>query len=277
MGYVKRFGDFCAAFAAFSAFMYLFCQYMAMDFKELEGFSEKIKFFFSNEPRRDYRSYLALLVLILLSFAVSVIFHKLPALTLGTASLPMILAVVMFDGEKLYERPMLYFVLLSVHFGGCLFECLRRDRQDRHRRSAIATDILGLCIMGFCLYILYISKDIVNIDFKDINIVERTLYSAVVYFDADLSWFRSIAIFFGAIVFLRIVLRDLYYIDAFLSLIPLGAAIWLWHTDGIPVFGSVVAVLTLLYAIARISVMLFCKPKCISEKDTEKGTAVVGS
>ena len=265
MSYVKRFGDFCAAFAAFSAAMYLFCQYMATDFKEIESIVEKLKYFFSNEPRKDYRSYLALLVLILLSFAVSVIFHKLPALTLAVSALPMSMLVTMFDSERVYERPMLFFVLLFVHMAGCLFECVRRDREDIHRRAAIATDLLGVSIIVFCLYVLYISKDIESVDFKTINLIERNLYSAVVYFEADLSWFKYIPVGFGVMIALRLILRDIYYLDAFISLVPLGTMIYLWNTEKIPVFGSTLTVLIFCYTVARITVMLFCKPKCIAE------------
>ena len=35
------------------------------------------------------------------------------------------------------------------------------------------------------------------------------------------------------------------------------------NADKIPVFGSTLTVLVCCYAVARISVMLFCKPKCI--------------
>ena len=266
MGYVKRFGDFCAAFAAFSVFMYLFCQYMAMDFKEIEGFMEKIKYFFSNEPRREYRYYLTLLVLLLISFAVSVIFHKLPWLTFAVSVLPMIQIIIMYDADEIYERPMLLIVLSSLHVFGCLFECIRRDRGDRRRRSALAVDIMGLAAAGFCLYILYISKDIANVEFEHISIIEKLLYYAVVYDGADMSLFRNIAICFGVLVTLRLALRDLYYIDAVLSLAPLGAVVYFWNRGDIPAFGSALALLTLVYALGRISVMIFCKPKCIDEK-----------
>ena len=46
MGHVKRFGDFCAAFAAFAAAMFMFRQFMGFDFGEVEGIIEKLKYFF---------------------------------------------------------------------------------------------------------------------------------------------------------------------------------------------------------------------------------------
>ena len=266
MGYGKRFGDFCAAFDAFSVFMYMFCQYMAMDFDEIEGIVAKLKYFISNEPRKEYRYFLTLFILFVLSFVVSTVFHRLPFLTLAVSVLPMIQIIVMFDGEKLYERPMLFIVLSALHIVGCLFECIRRDRDDRGRRAALAVDLLGLVAAGFCGYILYLSKDIADVDFTHISIIERTLYSAVVHFEADLSIFKYLAIGLCVAVVLRLVLRDLYYLDALLSLVPLGICIYKWNSGSISVFGSVLVMLTFVYAIGRISVMIFCKPKCIDEK-----------
>ena len=266
MGYGKRFGDFCAAFAAFSAFMYMFCQYMAMDLDEIEGIVAKLKYFISNEPRKEYRYYLTLFILLVVSFTVSTVFHRLPFLTLAVSVLPMIQIIVMFDGEKLYERPMLFVVLAALHMVGCLLECIRRDREDRGRRTALAVDLLGLAAAGFCGYILYLSRDIANVDFTHISIIEKTLYSAVVYFEADLSIFKYLAIGISVAVILRLILRDLYYLDALLSLVPLGVCIYRWNSGSIPVFGSTLAMLTFAYAIGRISVMIFCKPKCIDEK-----------
>ena len=161
---------------------------------------------------------------------------------------------------------MLFVVLATLHMVGCLLECIRRDREDRGRRTALAVDLLGLAAAGFCGYILYLSRDIANVDFTHISIIEKTLYSAVVYFEADLSFFKYIAIALCVAVVLRLILRDLYYVDALLSLVPLGICIYKWNSGSISVFGSALVMLTFVYAIGRISVMIFCKPKCIDEK-----------
>jgi len=268
MGYFKRFGDVCALFAAFSAFMYVFCQYMAYDFDEIVGTTEKLKYFFSNSPRKDYRFYLTLILLLLVSFIISTVFHKLPFLTLAAAALPIIQIVAMYDSERLYERPMLYLVLASVHAVGCLYECIRRDREDRGRRGAIATDLLGIVIVGFCLYVLYTSRGIANIEFENISLLELLLYNAFYLQTPDLSVFKYFAICYGVLAVLRMIWRDLYYVDAILSVFPFVASIYLWNSGKFAVFGSVAVSLTLMYAVSRISVMLCCKPKICAVKRT---------
>lgn len=262
MGHFKRFGDFFSAFGAFSAIMYLFCQYMAFDFKELEGITEKLKYFFSNEPRKDYRFYLPLVALFILSFVLSTALHKYPQLTLAVSVLPMIQVIAMLDAGKLYERPMLYVIAASVHICGCLYECIRRDREDRRRRAAIATDLLGLCAVGFCAYVLISSKDILELDHQKANIFESLLYQEFAYEPPELTVFKYAAVSFGVLVALRLALRDLYYLDALLSLVPFVGLVYFWNSGKIDVFGSVLTALALIYAAARLSVMLLCRPKC---------------
>ena len=271
MGHVKRFGDFCAAFAAFAAAMFMFRQFMGFDFGEVEGIIEKLKYFFSNEPRREYRYYLTLFLFFALSFAVSTAFHKLPFLTLAVTVLPMLQTVIMLDGNYIYERPMVFVVLSVLHSIGCLYECIRRDGEDKGHRAALALDLFGLSIAAFCGYILYASKGIADVEFEHISVIEKTLYSAVVYFEADLTWFKCMAIIFCALALVRLLLRDLYYVDAFLSLIPAAACTYFWFSDKIPVFGSALFALTVAYAMGRIAVMLFCKPR-LRGRDTNKET-----
>ncbi len=261
MGYFKRFGDFCAAFGAFSAIMYIFCQYMAFDFKELEGIGEKLKYFFSNEPRKDYRFYIPLILLFIISFTLSTLLHKYPQFTLAVSALPMIQIIAMLDADKLYERPMLYVVLSAAHICGSLFECIRRDREDNGRRAAFATDLLGLCAVGFCVYALITARGIADLDHQKANIFQSQLSMLLSYSAPDLSIFKYTAVCFGALAAIRLILRDLYYLDALLSVVPLVGLVYLWNSGDVPIFGSVIAALALIYVIARFSVMLLCKPK----------------
>lgn len=265
MGYFKRFGDFCAAFGVFAAVMYIFSQYMAFDFEEIESLTEKLKYFFSNEPRKDYRYYIPLILLLVISFTLSTLLHKYPQFTLAVSVLPMIQIITMLDGDKLYERPMLYVVLSGAHIAGCLFECIRRDREDNARRAAFAVDLLGLCAAGFCVYVLITADGIADLDHGKANIFETQLWMLLSYSAPDLGILKYTAVCFGVLVALRLILRDLYYLDALLSLIPLVSLVYLWNSEKIPIFGSVLVTLAFVYAISRFSVMLLCKPKIVNK------------
>ncbi len=258
MGYFKRFGDFCAAFGAFSAIMYLFCQYMAMDFKEIEGLREKLEYFFSNSPKKDYRFYLPLIAFFILSFVLSTCLHRHPEFTLAISVLPMLQAITMFDAEGLYERPMLYIVLSSVHICGCLFECIRRDREDGRMRSAFACNFLSLLISGFCLYILRISENIKDIDIQRSDIFKYKLWMLFEYDAPDMKLFIYAVVCFAVLALLSLIFRRLYYFDALLSLVPLIGSVYLWNSGRVDIFGATLVSLALIYAICRISVMLCC-------------------
>ena len=259
---VKRFGDFCAAFGAFAAFMYIFRQYMGMNFdEELEGITDKLKYFFSNEPVKEYRFYLALFIIFALSFVISTALHKFPYIPLAVSALPLIQTVIMFDEGYIYERPMVFVVLSAAHIICCIFECVRRDRDDRGRRTALALDLFGLCSVGFLGYIIYLSKGITEVDFTKINVIEKTLYEAIVYGEAELSGFWYAVIAISVTIVLRWIWQDLYFIDAALSLVLAGASVYFRTADKIPVFGATVCALTITYFLGRIAVMLFCKAK----------------
>ena len=260
MSYFKRFTDCCAGFALFSALMYLFTQFMAYTPKEEVSSLEKLKLFFSDAPTKDYKYYLPLIGLMALSLLVSLIFHRLPQVTFAVSLLPMLRLVSMYHSEKVYERPMLYFILGGLHIVGCLGECVRRDRIDRHRRSAFAVDLAGLLTAGFCLYLYRVAPTIATGDPYELSFFERKIYYGMA--DAPVLTFLWVtALLFAVLVLLRWLLRDLYYLDALLAIGPACYLIYLWYADRIPFHGDCIVTLAVIYAVARIIVMISCKPK----------------
>ncbi len=259
MTYFKRFTDFCAGFAAFSAGMYLFREFMEYTPKETLSLLEKAKLFLSNEPRKDYAVYVGLVGLLLLSLLVSLALHRFPTVAFAVSVLPMLRIASMFAADTLYERPMLYFVLGGLHTLGCLVECVRRDREDRRRRSALAADLCGLVGIGVCVRILRVAPTVSELPYVELNFFEKRMYFSAA--EAELSFFRALCILLAVGVLLRWLLRDLYYLDAAFSLVPLGYTIYHFYAKTIPFHGSMLFALTAVYALARIVIMLSCKPK----------------
>ncbi|MBE6547060.1 MAG: hypothetical protein E7668_06455 [Ruminococcaceae bacterium] len=259
MSYFKRFGDFCAGFAAFSAILYVFREFMEFTPKETVPLLEKLKLFFSDEPRREYRTYLILIGLLLLSLLISLLLHRFPYLSFATSVPPLLHIMLMYDAGLLYERPMLYFVLGGVHACGCLAECIRRDREDRRRRAAIAADLCGLVGMGLCGYVLRITPTIPDVPYGELNFFERQMYFSAA--QADLTLFRRLLILLAVTVALRWLLRDLYYLDAALAVGLFGYTLYHFYAKAFPFFGSMLLMLTAVYALSRVVIMLSCKPK----------------
>ena len=261
MGGFKRFGDFCAAFGAFAAFMYLFRQYMGYNFKEIEGIVEKLKFFLSDQPTKEYRFIFGLFLSFLIAFVISCAFHKLPFIALGASALPLAMTVIMFDGGYIYERPMVFVIMSVTHLSACLFECIRRDRYDRGRRASIGLDILGLMSSAFCGYVLSISKEIEMLDLPSANIIESTLYYAITRLEADISFLKYFAVALCISVVVSLILRDIYYVDAAIAIVLAVFVVYKWSLGEISVFGSALCALAVAYAIGRIAVMLTCRSK----------------
>lgn len=343
MNKVKRFTDFFAGFGAFSAFMYLFCEFMEYDFGETEGLIEKVKFFFSGKTKYEFAVYLVLIALFALSCVLSVVLHRFPQFTLAISSLPMIYAVAMSADGKLYRYPMLYIISAIVHMSGCLYECVRRDREDKGRRAALATDILGYTAAAFGLYAIYLIKrserleklentilflilgailvglsllkklpaiitpapflpnisgvsgvnlfkqnigttlaNIKNyiadtgekftyeIPFLRNGFLEQQVSIATASGDVKIRAFVIAAIMFAILSTFRLIHRDLYFIDAALSLVPLITFLCMYGADKVPVFGEIIVFFSAAYAISRITVMFFCEPPTDTNKTTKK-------
>ena len=130
----------------------------------------------------------------------------------------------------------------------------------------MGVDLFGVSASAFCGYVLYISRGIADIDSEKINIIEKTLYTAVVQLEADISYFKTFIIVFLVLAIIRIALRDIYYIDAILSSALAIATVYMWNAEKISVFGAVLCFMAVLYAIGRIAVMLFCRARVKGEE-----------
>lgn len=262
MSAIKKFTDFCGGFALFSAIIYLFCQFMAFDPKTEEELSTlgKLKVFFSPQAPRDYYLYLLLLALLVLSLTASLILRKHPQFAFALSTLPLIWIMILFDSERLYERPLLYIILCSIHSMGLLYECIRMDREDRRRRSAFATDLMGMIGALACILLILRAKALEGAEYADLRFFDLKIYFNLE--DADLMIFLRPAVAIAITVLARLIWRDLYYLDAILAVVPAVYSIWLWNTERFPFHGILPVTVTVIYALARIAVMLSCRPKC---------------
>ena len=261
MGYFKKFTDFCAGFAAFSALMYLFREFMAYTPKGEEpvGLREKLDRFLSAEPIRDYDFYLPLIALLLLSLILSLLLKKRPYLSFAVSLLPLSYTLLLFTEGHLYERPMLYVILSALHTAGSLIACILEDREDRGRRGALALDLGCLVTAGLCARVLLWSPDQIGEETERIPLFDQILLQASE--GADRSVFLAVAIILTASVLLRLLWRDLYFLDAALAILPTAWVLLRFFGGEIPFFGALLSALCALCAIGRITVMLCCKPR----------------
>ena len=260
MSLFKKFTDIGALFAAFSAFMYALCEFMDYSPKDEVSMIEKLKLFLEGDNVRDYSLFIPLIFLFLLSGAVSLIFNKYPFVGFAISLVPLTHVIFMFKEGRIYERPMLYIVLAVLHSVGALAECIRRDCDGGGRRASIAASLCALVCTALCVYIYALGINAPAQTTPEMSYFERTLVYNVLGCD-DLTPYLISASFLAATVVLSFILRDIFFIDAALALIPCVYICYMWNVGRLPAHGELIATLGVVYFLARAAVMISCRPR----------------
>ncbi len=234
MSYFKKFTDFCTGFAAFSAILYLFRQFMIDSPRdengELLSLGEKLRQFFDPEIfARDHRRYLLLIGVLILSVTVARIAKKLPAIPFVVSLIPLSLVATMCAEEAIYERPMLYLLLSALSVAGALYETICLDREQGRHQTHLAVNL------------------------------SLTL-TAIVVLCLDATHLWGVAMLLLGTVSVSLLFREVYFLDAALALLPAGWITVLYKKDAIPVCAELLLTVCLVNLIARIALMLSCRP-----------------
>ncbi len=274
----KKFTDFCGGFAAASAIIYLFCQFMLFSPREELSILGKIKLFLGDGTLRDYRAYLLLVILLALSLLGGLIFKKYPALSFGLSLLPLVRVISMVSEGRFYERPMLYLILTLIYAVGGLANAIGADREEAGVRGAKGADLASLVTAGVAIYIPFriesltsIPEEEAKLDFFDALIRNLGMSAEAEGVAPDLSFFITVAILLLLPVLVSLLLRDLHFITASLSLIPLGYTLFHWLGGGIPVHGNLIAIMVLFTTACRFAVMLCC-PAFLGKKGCKENS-----
>ena len=274
MTYFKKFTDFCTGFAAFSVLMYLFCEFMAYSPRdkegELLGAKEKLGLFFDTaKVSKDYRVLLLLILLLLLSITVACLARKLPALSFVTSLLPLSFALTLYADGKLYEHAVLLLLLLILSPIGALYDCLSQDREDTRHRAHLAINLS--CILGAfgVLFVYFTAENFAPTPMKKFNYFDQKLYESYLLKE-EYSILWQLALLFLLTVLLSFLLRELYFLDAIIALIPAGWILVRYATDGLPVCGELLLTLALVNLLTRIAIMLFGLPNAGKKRKDEQ-------
>ena len=255
MGYLKKFTDLGAGIAAAYGAVYLLREFMTFKPKDVESSSEKLKLFFSNEAKLDYRSLLILVALLALSALVGILLRRIPYVTLPVALAAFGFTMYLFSEKKLYERPMLFVLLAGMQVIGNYVDALARDRRDGKGRTRILGDLTQLGVILFCVFILWRKHSIAEIPPAELGPFDADLYLAG-RLEEPFSILIVISVMCAVCVLIRILLRELYFIDAALSLIPLGYTLYHLGAETLSVGLPVLLALLLTASAVRIALML---------------------
>ncbi len=268
MRYFKKFGDFCSGFAAFAILIYLFRQFMTFEpsVKADEalqnpadiGALEKLKYFLARDVQLENYFLCLLAMSLIVSVIAGVIFKKLPYIAVLFTVCPMLLTVYMLGKSYIDEYPELILILTSISFIACLYECIRRDREDGGCRIGIAGDMLCVAISAFFMMLKSKAEKFAalgeDFDTLGLGLFDKEIHDAVKgASDFDGSLLLAFAVIYLSLVVVRVCLRDIYFIDFLLTLPAFCMLVYYWNTGALIPHADMVITFSTCVLCARLA------------------------
>ncbi len=143
MSYFKKFCDLIGGIGAFFASVFLLGRYMEYNPGEIGEGESKFKIFFSAENAKEYRQYLAFIVLLFGAVLLGRLLKRFPALTLFMSVLPLCQVMGMLWGDSLYENPEFYVIVCLIVVAGNIYEAFASGKNGGRDALPSASIIVG--------------------------------------------------------------------------------------------------------------------------------------
>ncbi len=278
MSYFKKFTDFCAGIAAFVASLYIIRRYLEFkpkteaeylaEFPEMlpEEIPSKLEQFFEQNNPDSFKTILALVILLVLSIAVGRFFKRIPALCFAVSLLPALHIIYMFDTKT--EQASMYLVLGALHVVGNIVEAIIRDREDGRHRLSLLAKASSLFSCGFCLvFIKAMQKTAPEPELlKEENPLMRDIFEHQTPLNTEIV--KTLAIMFGILLIVSIILYNVYFIDAIISAVPLCYSIHALYSGNLSVGASLCFLLACACFVSHVALLVF--ENNLSRKEQEK-------
>lgn len=229
MRYFKRFGDFCSGFSCFAALIWLFTEFMSSTFEEELAFKDKFKVFLEHNGNVERKLMLVLAAMLVISVIASVVFKRLPYVTLLFSVPTLMLSVDMVRDGYIEKYPMMYVLFCGVSVLSGVWECIAMDRCDGGHRAAYAGDVAALVASASAFFIWKRSEFLSCPDL--FYVVELNHFDLEIYGNLermDMKIFLIFACAFVGLALVSLLLKDIYFIDAILSVVPFVATAYMW-------------------------------------------------
>ena len=140
---------------------------------------------------------------------------------------------------------------------GAAADALYLDRNDGKRRLYHAVNVAGLMVLPYCAYVYMQYEKIYGMLLTDVEKMGKfELFIASNYSKITPQTLLLTSLFFVAAVLVSYLWRDLYYLDAAVSLIPLVYFFYLMLTDGLFLHPAFILTISFVFFGARLAVML---------------------
>ena len=293
MSLFKKFTDLCAGIAAFFAGIFFIRKYMDFDPEKaaekakeaatdafdkitdaVESATEKapskLEQFLTPTEEADYSMLIPLILLLLMSALLGRVFKRLPYVCFGISLLPAMAIAYMYETGMLYEQIGMYLILGALHVIGNLVECLMRDREDGRHRAAVAAKISSALPAVFCFYVMWKGAHIPTEKLDKLSHFDNRVFFGMT--EADVAIMTRLGIMMLIILALTLILHNVYFIDAILSLIPLGYVIYQVGGEFLTFAPTVFFALAVFCALAHILLCFGENNLSKKEQDSLKAT-----
>ncbi len=258
MKYFKRFTDVLSGVALLNVIVFLLGKF-SMYMKNFDmTFSERLKSFLDPKTAGEYRSYFFIAVFLLLSIAAGRIFERFPTLAL-CASLPAFIhTIVLFGRRRLHTMPMFYIVITLVAVIGNILYALSLDRIDGKRRAYRCANVFGLSGLLLAYWVYDNAETYRGMDIYELSKLDRLhIELARTYLNEDEGLIYKIALLLAISLAASFFLRDIYFLDAAIALVPCVYSIYIVATKELNTFIAVAAAIPLLYFISKLLLVFF--------------------
>ena len=161
--------------------------------------------------------------------------------------------------NKFKEYPLLYLVCAILYTVGAFADCLIEDRKNHTRRAARAS-LAGVAVLAIVSFSIYVyAQSFSEVSSEELFYLDKAI--AFAWEEKELfTPFLWISLMYAALFVVGILLKNLFFLDLIVSLIPCGYVLILWNEKDLPVFGAEIAILSVATVLCRLMLTLFAKP-----------------
>ena len=256
MSYFKKFTDFCAGVGVFLLSLFFIRKYMAYYPPNVdEEAPSKLEQFLTPTANADYSMLIPLILALTLSVLVGRVFARLPYVCLAASLIPALYVAYAFDNDMLFDQKIPLIILVALHVIGNLAECIWRDGEDGRHRLWIGAKITSLASALFCLYTAKLADKPLPTDAERLPAFDTEVITEMT--EANMKLISTLGWLFLGLLVISVILYNVYFIDAILSLVPLAYSIYSVFSKELTVAPAPFIAVSLICAATHILLAVF--------------------
>ncbi len=259
MKMIKKFGDFFPLLAAVSAWIHLLTKFFPFSPLEETSLFGKLLAFFSPATKDDYFSFLIMSGLFFAVFLLAKLLPRFGSVHVAAALLPLGWSLFLLQAENLGDRPMLYVICAILYLICAFVDCLLKDREDDGNRALLAARLCSILTALFALLVYIRFRSVETIPPEEWNFFDRAIGSAW-QSGASPSAYWRLALMYSLITVIGFLLKDLYFVEALIHLIPTVFVMMRWHSGALAAYGATLSALSVCCLLGTLLLTFFGKP-----------------